>query len=126
MHPHFLGATRRTKSKQRVILGVLDGPEASATAPSGPPPAFDECAAALTRGNATAVLYHPKDDEQIAADSRTIRRDLARGIEPPATDGALDFTRIYGAERILAPGQDWRDLGTDKDPIFQVAEAAAS
>ena len=48
-------------------------------------------------------------------------RDLANGIEPPATDGALDFRRIYGAERILARGEDWRMLGTGRDPIFSVA-----
>jgi nitrite reductase/ring-hydroxylating ferredoxin subunit len=52
-------------------------------------------------------------------------RGIGRGIEPPAVDGALDYTRIYGAERILAPGQDWRDLGTDRDPILHVAEAPA-
>jgi hypothetical protein len=49
-------------------------------------------------------------------------RDLAAGIEPPASDGALDFRRIYGAERILAAGEDWRDLGTEKDPIFRIVE----
>jgi phenylpropionate dioxygenase-like ring-hydroxylating dioxygenase large terminal subunit len=48
-------------------------------------------------------------------------RDLANGLEPPATDGTLNFRRIYGAERILAPGEDWRNLGTDSDPIFHVA-----
>jgi hypothetical protein len=49
-------------------------------------------------------------------------RDLAHGIEPPALE-PRDYVRIYGAERILAPGQDWRELGTDKDPIFEVPEA---
>ncbi len=49
-------------------------------------------------------------------------RDLANGLEPPATDGTLDFRSIYGAERILASGEDWRFLGTDADPIFRVAE----
>jgi nitrite reductase/ring-hydroxylating ferredoxin subunit len=53
-------------------------------------------------------------------------RDLANGIEPPATDGALGFRRIYGAERILAAGEDWRQLGTDADPIFRVAEPPAT
>jgi hypothetical protein len=47
--------------------------------------------------------------------------DVANGLQPPATDGALDFRRIYGAERILAQGEDWRMLGTDADPIFSVA-----
>jgi nitrite reductase/ring-hydroxylating ferredoxin subunit len=49
-------------------------------------------------------------------------RDLAEGIEPPALE-ARDYVRIYGAERILGPGQDWRDLGTDRDPIFEAPEA---
>jgi hypothetical protein len=46
-------------------------------------------------------------------------KDLERGIEPPALAGRFD--RIYGAERILAPGEDWRVFGTDADPIFRAA-----
>jgi nitrite reductase/ring-hydroxylating ferredoxin subunit len=46
-------------------------------------------------------------------------RELEQGIEPPALEG--DFDRIYGAERVLAPGEDWRVFGTDKDPIFRTA-----
>jgi nitrite reductase/ring-hydroxylating ferredoxin subunit len=45
-------------------------------------------------------------------------RDLANGIAPPATDPSLPYNRIFSAEKVLAPGEDWRDLGTDKDPIF--------
>jgi phthalate 4,5-dioxygenase oxygenase subunit len=52
-------------------------------------------------------------------------RDLAQGIEPPAIDG-LDFKHIYGAERILQPGQDWRGLGTGKDAIFKPQALQAS
>ena len=49
-------------------------------------------------------------------------RNLAQGVEPRALQDR-DYVGIYGAERILAPGQDWRALGTDRDPIFDVAEA---
>ena len=49
-------------------------------------------------------------------------RDLDQGIEPPAVDGSLDFQRIYGAERILAAGEDWRASARLEDPIFSVAE----
>ncbi|HEX5368296.1 MAG TPA: Rieske 2Fe-2S domain-containing protein [Dehalococcoidia bacterium] len=46
-------------------------------------------------------------------------RDMEQGIDPPALDGSLDYAHIYGAERILAPAEDWRRLGTAGDPIFQ-------
>ncbi|MBO0802902.1 MAG: Rieske 2Fe-2S domain-containing protein [Nocardiopsaceae bacterium] len=46
-------------------------------------------------------------------------RGLADGKEPPAVRG--DFRSIRGAEKILEPGEDWRVLGTDEDPV--VAEA---
>jgi len=46
-------------------------------------------------------------------------RELELGMEPPALAGRFD--RIYGAERVLAPGEDWRVFGTDKDPIFRTA-----
>jgi phthalate 4,5-dioxygenase len=46
-------------------------------------------------------------------------RELAAGVEPPAIDGSLDFRSIFGAERILGPDQDWRDLGTTKDPLLR-------
>ena len=34
---------------------------------------------------------------------------------------AGDFTAIRGAEKILEPGEDWRVLGTDADPVVQEA-----
>jgi phthalate 4,5-dioxygenase len=37
----------------------------------------------------------------------------------PALKG--DFTRVRGAEKILADGEDWRVLGTDDDPSVQEA-----
>jgi hypothetical protein len=44
-------------------------------------------------------------------------KDLAQGIAPPATDPQLNYRSIRSAEKILAPGEDWRLLGTDEDPI---------
>ncbi len=46
-------------------------------------------------------------------------RELEQGREPPALEGR--FNRIYGAERVLSPREDWRIFGTDKDPIFRTA-----
>ncbi|MGB6454653.1 MAG: hypothetical protein WBH47_09195, partial [Streptosporangiaceae bacterium] len=48
-------------------------------------------------------------------------RDLADGKEPPAVAGDLDYRSIRGAEKILEPGEDWRVLGTDDDPIVREA-----
>jgi phthalate 4,5-dioxygenase oxygenase subunit len=44
-------------------------------------------------------------------------RALADGIEPPAVDASLPFRHIRSAEKILAPGEDWRLLGTEADAI---------
>ena len=45
-------------------------------------------------------------------------RNLAeRGIEPPGTDPAYPYEKVRGAERIIAPGDDWRVLGTEGDPL---------
>jgi hypothetical protein len=44
-------------------------------------------------------------------------KNLAKGIEPPATDPGLNYKSIRSAEKILAPGEDWRILGTDDDPM---------
>ncbi|MCL2584237.1 MAG: Rieske 2Fe-2S domain-containing protein [Streptosporangiales bacterium] len=46
-------------------------------------------------------------------------KGLAEGKEPPALAG--DFTAIRGAEKILEPGEDWRGLGTDADPVVREA-----
>jgi nitrite reductase/ring-hydroxylating ferredoxin subunit len=46
-------------------------------------------------------------------------KDLANGIEPPAVDPSLPYKEIRGAEKILAPGEDWRVLGTPADPLRQ-------
>jgi len=47
-------------------------------------------------------------------------RDLAEGKEPPAV-GEGDYCSIRGAEKILAPDEDWRLLGTDHDPVVREA-----
>jgi phthalate 4,5-dioxygenase len=38
-----------------------------------------------------------------------------------AVDAGLDYKSIRGAEKILEPGEDWRVLGTDEDPVVQEA-----
>jgi len=48
-------------------------------------------------------------------------KGLAEGKEPPAVGAGLDFRSIHGAEKILEPGEDWRLLGTDDDPVVQEA-----
>jgi phthalate 4,5-dioxygenase len=57
-------------------------------------------------------------------------KDLANGVEPPATDPSLPYTEIRGAEKVLAPGEDWRRLGTKDDPLYrrvhEMVEAEAS
>jgi hypothetical protein len=47
-------------------------------------------------------------------------RGLAEGKEPPAV-GEHDYRAIFGAEKILAPGEDWRTLATPEDPTFCAA-----
>jgi phthalate 4,5-dioxygenase oxygenase subunit len=46
-------------------------------------------------------------------------RGLADGAQPPALTG--DFRSIRSAEKTLEPGEDWRVLGTDDDPMIQEA-----
>lgn len=47
-------------------------------------------------------------------------RGLAQGKEPPAL-GGQDYRSIRGGEKILAPDEDWRTLGTDDDPVVREA-----
>ncbi len=53
-------------------------------------------------------------------------RDLANGAEPPAIDGSMPFAKIRSAERIMDHGEDWRDLGTERDPLVRELEATAT
>jgi len=48
-------------------------------------------------------------------------RALADGKEPPALASDLDYASIRGAEKVLEPGEDWRLLGTNADPLVQEA-----
>jgi phthalate 4,5-dioxygenase oxygenase subunit len=75
---------------------------------------------------------YDRTQEQLGSTDRAITRmrhillsaakGLAAGQEPPALHG--DFRSIRGAEKILEPGEDWRVLGTDADPV--VAESATA
>ena len=72
---------------------------------------------------------YDRSQEQLGSTDRAITRmrhillsaakGLADGKEPPAVTG--DFSAIRGAEKILEPGEDWRLLGTDADPIVREA-----
>jgi nitrite reductase/ring-hydroxylating ferredoxin subunit len=72
---------------------------------------------------------YDRSQEQLGSTDRAITRmrhillsaakSLAEGKEPPAVAG--DFTSIRGAEKILEPGEDWRALGTDADPVVREA-----
>jgi nitrite reductase/ring-hydroxylating ferredoxin subunit len=72
---------------------------------------------------------YDRSQEQLGSTDRAVTRmrhillsaakNLAAGNEPPAVTG--DFTAIRGAEKILEPGEDWRLLGTDADPVVQEA-----
>ncbi len=72
---------------------------------------------------------YDRSQEQLGSTDRAITRmrhillsaarGLAEGTEPPAITG--DFREVRGAEKILEPGEDWRVLGTDDDPVVQEA-----
>jgi len=79
---------------------------------------------------------YDRTQEQLGSTDRAISRmrhilisaakGLAEGKTPPAlgggsggvgVGGGLDYASIRGAEKILEPGEDWRLLGTDDDPV---------
>ena len=70
---------------------------------------------------------YDRTQEQLGSTDRAISRmrhilisaakGLAEGKEPPAVAAGLDYASIRGAEKILEPGEDWRGLGTDEDPV---------
>jgi phthalate 4,5-dioxygenase len=74
---------------------------------------------------------YDRTDEHLGSTDKAISRmrhilisaakGLASGAEPPVVDGGLDYGSIRGAEKILEPGEDWRLLGTDADPVVQEA-----
>jgi phthalate 4,5-dioxygenase oxygenase subunit len=79
---------------------------------------------------------YDRTQEQLGSTDKAISRmrhllisaakDLADGKEPPAVGAGLDFASIRGAEKILEPGEDWRNLGTSDDPVVQEAFSAES
>ena len=62
---------------------------------------------------------YDRTQEQLGSTDKAISRmrhllisaakGLAEGKEPPAVGAGLDFASIRGAEKILEPGEDWRD-----------------
>jgi phenylpropionate dioxygenase-like ring-hydroxylating dioxygenase large terminal subunit len=50
---------------------------------------------------------------------------VAEGGDAPAVDGDLDYRSIRSAEKILGAGEDWRELGTDQDPMVQRYDAGS-
>jgi hypothetical protein len=79
---------------------------------------------------------YDRTQEQLGSTDKAITRmrhllisaakGLAEGNEPPAVGAGLDFTSIRGAEKILEPGEDWRDLGTSDDPVVREALSATT
>jgi hypothetical protein len=77
---------------------------------------------------------YDRSQEQLGSTDRAITRmrhillsaarGLADGKEPPAV-GERDYRSIFGAEKILAPGENWRALATPEDPIFAEALSLA-
>jgi phthalate 4,5-dioxygenase oxygenase subunit len=77
---------------------------------------------------------YDRTQEQLGSTDRAVTRmrhllisaakGLAEGGQPPALTG--DFRSIRGAEKILEPGEDWRLLGTDDDPVVQESATATT
>jgi phthalate 4,5-dioxygenase len=73
---------------------------------------------------------YDRSQEQLGSTDRAVTRmrhillsaarGLAEGKEPPAV-GEHDYRAVFGAEKILAPGEDWRTLATPEDPVFCAA-----
>jgi hypothetical protein len=78
---------------------------------------------------------YDRSQEQLGSTDRAITRmrhilisaarGLASGKEPPAV-GERDYRSIFGAEKVLAPGEDWRTLATAGDPTFAEALSRAN
>ena len=52
-------------------------------------------------------------------------KNLEKGIEPPCLDATLPYHEIRSGEKILAPGEDWRIVGSNQDPLLLQAQAMA-
>ena len=70
---------------------------------------------------------YDRSQEQLGSTDRAITRMrhmlLGRPRDSPRARVALagDFQTVVGAEKVLEPGEDWRILGTDADPVVQEA-----
>jgi phthalate 4,5-dioxygenase len=53
-------------------------------------------------------------------------KKVAEGGEAPATSPDRDYFEVRSAEKILEPGEDWRVLGTDADPLVQEMDVYAA
>ena len=53
-------------------------------------------------------------------------KSVAEGGQAPAVEGDLDYRSIRSAEKILEPGEDWRNLGTNEDPLVQTYERGSA
>ena len=51
-------------------------------------------------------------------------KNLAKGIEPPATDPSLPYDKIGSPSKVLSPGEDWTILGSELDPVWERAKLA--
>jgi nitrite reductase/ring-hydroxylating ferredoxin subunit len=50
-------------------------------------------------------------------------RNLEKGIDPPALDPELPYDTIGSPRKVLHPGEDWRTLGTEDDPVLSRVRA---
>jgi hypothetical protein len=46
-------------------------------------------------------------------------KNLAKGVEPPLLDPDPRYREIRASDKILAPNEDWRTVGTAEDPLIQ-------
>ena len=79
---------------------------------------------------------YDRSQEQLGSTDRAITRmrhillsaakGLAEGKEPPAVGRARLHRSICGAEKILEPGEDWRTLGTEEDPVVRESSTATT
>ncbi len=52
-------------------------------------------------------------------------KKVAAGEPAPAVEGGLDYRSIRSAEKILEDGEDWRELGTEADPMVRRYESGS-
>jgi hypothetical protein len=45
-------------------------------------------------------------------------KDLEKGTEPPCLDPSLPYDLIGTPDKVLMPGEDWTQLGSENDSIM--------